>query len=409
MTINNTTAAAILKQVYAQKAEMALYKTNPFFSALKKKSGIAGSSHEVPVIYAAPQGRSAVASTAITNGTGASAGMVRFAVTLARNISECGIDGLTWQSSKTSPQAFVDALKMSMEAQLINMAADTSFAIFRDGMGYRGQIISTQSITGATTITLQDASDTKSFEPGQVIVASTASDGTSIKQTSSTDNTAKITAIDISAGTLTFDVAVDSFGSNDWAAADYLYVQGDPAAKIRGLSAWIPSTVTSTSFFGVNRTAHADRLGGIRYDGSGQSVREALIDGANTGAERGASLDTAFISFSKFSDLSKEMGSQANQTNFKMGSLGFAGINLMTPAGEIKVVPDRSCPNGVAYLLNMSSWYLGHSGPAPINVVDEDGHPFIRSTTDDAYNARLYSYCNLICTSPGQNVRVALG
>lgn len=328
MTNTNTTAAAQLKQVYASpEKQVLLYESNPFFAKLKRVQ-TGGSSYEVPIIYSAGGGRSATASTAITNSAASSMATARFSVTLTRNLAEAVIDGLTVESSKTDKQAFKKVLEASMDATMQGLANDISFSLFRDGAGARGRIISSQVVTAATTITLQTVADAKNFEVGDVIVASTASDGSGIKQTSSADNTATITGIDRSAGTITFDVAVDSFGSNDWAASDYLYVQGDAAAKIRGLAAWLPSSVSATSFYGVNRTLDSDRLGGLRVPGSGASVAETIVAAANSGAEKGAAPDVCYLSFSQFSSLVRELGSQANQTNFKVGNVGFQSIKI---------------------------------------------------------------------------------
>ena len=54
--------------------------------------------------------------------------------------------------------------------------------------------------------------------------------------------------------------------------------------KLSGLGAWLPSSApgSTDSFFGVNRSSDATRLGGIRFDGSSLPLEEALIGAAST-------------------------------------------------------------------------------------------------------------------------------
>ena len=120
---------------------------------------------------------------------------------------------------------------------------------------------------------MKNTEDVTNFEVGMEIVFSTADGGGSVKSGSVTVN-----GVDRDTGILTVDAQTAIDGGTGSASDDFIFVEGDYDLKIKGLQAWLPNTTPSSSpFFGVDRTADATRLGGIRYDGSSQPIEEALV------------------------------------------------------------------------------------------------------------------------------------
>ena len=223
-----------------------------------------------------------------------------------------------------------------------------------------------------------------------------------------------------SSGTLSTAVTVDGINrdtgvitlsaSASLTANHFIYQEGDYDAKIKGLNAWVPSTAPAStdSFFGVNRSSDATRLGGIRFDGSSLPIEEALIGGASRVAREGGKPDVCFMNYSNFADLEKALGSKVSYVDVKASpEIGFRGILVHGPRGPIKVIPDQNCPKDVAFMLQMDVWKLYSLGKAP-KILDSDGLKFLRDSSADSVEVRVGYYAQLGCRGPGYNVRIAL-
>jgi len=80
-------------------------------------------------------------------------------------------------------------------------------------------------------------------------------------------------------------------------------------------------------------------LSGVRFDGSAESIEEALIDGASLVAREGGQPDMCFMSFASYASLEKSLGSKVQYVSVKhdMADIAFAGITVNAPYGPITV------------------------------------------------------------------------
>ena len=409
MTVNQTSFAGLLKRHYSPDKVLNLaYKNRPFLGLVPKKKDWGGSSYDVPMIYGDPvAGRSQSISNASTNRSSAQVRNEVFVLTSAPNYSEVPIAGETIASSRANGgrDVFINAVQSSVQGAINGLANDLAFALFRDGSGARGQIKIGSTVTAATTITLEQAKDAHYFEVGMVIVAGSGSDGSNIKQVNSVDNSLSITGVDRQAGTLTFSAAVDSFSANDWAAADYLFVQGDPTAKISGLGDWLP-TGTPAALFGVTRTTDRSRLAGLVVAAQG-TIEETLIEAMSEVSLNGGEPTHCFMHHSDLAALTRELGSQVQRGDAGKAGLGYQSIMLYGPNGLVACVADRGCPKGRAYMLDMSTWLLASRGETMFIDMD-DGQKFDRIDGSDAVVVRVKSYSQLGCRAPGYNATITL-
>ena len=146
------------------------------------------------------------------------------------------------------------------------------------------------------------------------------------------------------------------------------------------------------------------------FNGSSESIEEALIDTASLVAREGGQPDMCFMSFSSYAALEKSLGSKVQyvEVSHKEANIAFAGIRILAPYGPITVIPDRSCisQNGVpvAYLLQMDTWKLRSLGRVPhILTYGLEGLEGLRVGNADALEIRLGMYGNLTCEAPGWN------
>ena len=401
-----TAADKALKELYAgQVVENLVYKNNPFLALVPKFTEFGGRNYPQPVIYGNSQGRSALFANAQANQTAAQ--VTQFLLTRATDYSIATLDNQTMLASKTDKMAFLEAAKLVVDGAIQVITNSLAASLFRTGTGSIGQINASGLSTGI--ITLMNAGDVVNFELNQTLNCSNGTtDGNAVRAAKG-----YVIAIDRTAGTVT--VASSALGGtaatpSAWAASEYLCVDGDLNAKIKGLGAWLPTTApTSTTFFGVDRSVDVVRLGGVRYDGSGQDIPEALIDASMLVAREGGTPDHCLVSFASYAALEKALGAKVQYVDLNgPAGVSFKGIRIHGANTEIKVVPDRSCPAKTAFLVQMDTWKLRSLGDAPQILRYGDGLEMLRVYNADSSELRCAYYAQLACNAPGWNANVSL-
>ena len=403
MSLDLTSFAAALKQHYtSDMIENMVYKDNPLLALMPKYENFGGENLKLPIKYGIPQGRSATFVTAQSNKTNTQ--LKAFLLTRDRDYSLASIDNETIEASKGNANAFMEAATTEIDGAIEAATRSLAVAMYRNGSGSIGQAVSTGGPFTGTSLQLQEIESITNFEVGMELVFSTANGGGSVKSGSVTVN-----GVDRDSGVLTVDAMSAIDGGTGVASSDFIFVEGDYDAKIKGLTAWIPNSApTSSPFFGVDRTADVTRLGGIRYDGSSEPIEEALISAASRVAREGGKPDYCFMSYSKFADLEKALGSKVQYIDAHANAeIGFRGMMIHGPRGPIKVIPDQNCPNDRAFMLSMNYWKLYSLGKCP-KILDSDGLKFLRESSADAVEVRVGYYAQMGCRAPGYNANVRL-
>lgn len=398
-----TAMNAALKELYdGQVVEDLVYADNPFLAMLKKNTDFGGKYKPIPIIIGASQGRSSTFSNA--QGNQSAVLLESFFITRASDYSIATIDNQTMLASKTDKMSFLEGSKLVIDGAIRSITLSLSSALFRSGTGSIGQLL---TITTGV-IVLSNAQDVVQFEVNMTLQANATDGGTPRAALG------YIIAVNRSLGTVTVSATGQggSAGSpSGWAANDFLLVQGDNNAKVKGLLAWLPSSApgNTDNFFGVNRSVDTVRLAGVRYDGSAQSIEEALIDASSLVAREGGKPDTCIMSFASYSALEKALGSKVQYIDAKVANIAFRGIMVNGANSMIKVFPDRNCPPKTAFLLQMSSWALESLGDSPQILRYGDGLEMLRVYNADAGEVRVGYYAQLRTNAPGWNAYVALG
>ena len=401
MSLDLTSFAAALKQHYtSDRVENMVYRDNPLLALMPKYEQFGGENLKLPIKYGIPQGRSATFATAQANKTNTQ--LKAFLLTRSKDYSLASIDNETIEASKGNAQSFMDAATTEIDGSVESVSRALAIDLYGSGSGSRGQVA--VSATG-TSIQLKSIEDVTNFEVGMEIVVSTADGGGSIKAGNVT-----IVGVDRDSGVLTTDSLAAIAGGAGVAADDFIFQQGDYDLKIKGLRAWIPDSAPTSgdSFFGVDRSADATRLGGIRYDGSAQPIEEALIDAASRVAREGGRPDYCMMSYSKFSELEKALGSKVQYVDSHVNAeIGFRGIMINGPRGPIRCIPDQNCPADRAFMLSLTHWKLYSLGKCP-KILDSDGLKMLRESSADAVEVRVGYYAQLGCRAPGFNANIKL-
>ena len=418
MTLDATSFDAALKLYYTpDKVQDLTYKSRPFLAMVPKNTEFYGKKMPVPVYWGNPTGRSATFSRAQTRGALTSSSIGEFDVTRVHDYGYIVIDAETMEASENDKGAFMKARTTEIDGILNSLSNSLANACWGTGWGNIGQVAST--VTTAKVITLLNSSDIVNFEVGQELVAA-ADVGTSAIRAIAGTNGAIITKIDRSAGTITCGAEnLSTTFTGGVIANDYLFVRGDrletaPSGvgqmKISGIAAWIPTVAPTTgdSFFSLDRSKDATRLGGLRFDRTGYPIEEALIDGAVLADREGAEFDYYFISPKTMGSLIKALGAKVNYVEMQVTpKISFRGLDIIGPKNNIRVMADRFVPDNLAYGITLDSWELA-SLKDTVRILNSDGLEMLRKSDSDSYEVRVGYYANLVCRAPGHNAVITL-
>lgn len=389
---------AALKELYdGQVVENLVYADNPFLAMVRKTTDFGGKYKPIPIITGVSQGRSSTFSNA--QGNQSPVQVQSFLLTRVQDYSIATIDNQTMLASRTDKMAFLEGSKLLIDGAIRSCTNSIASAIFRSGTGSIGQV------SGAVTagvINLSSAQDVVQFEVNMVLQAAATDGGTpraalgyvvSVNRSATTNQLVVSTSMGGAAGT-----------PSGWSTGDYLLVQGDSNAKSSGLAAWLPFTAPTSgdSFYGVDRSVDAWRLGGGRYDGSSQSIEEALIDGSSLVAREGGKPKQCITNFASWGALEKSLGAKCIYIDHKgPAEIAFRGIRVHGANTTIDVFPDRNCQPNFAYLLQMDTWALEGLGDVPQILRYADGLEMLRVYNSDAGEVRVGAYYNLRTNAPG--------
>lgn len=405
--LDMTTFAAALKVHYTRdRINNMVYKDAPLMALMPKMTKFGGKNLPIPIIYGNPQGRSGDFGYAKANKTNSK--ISDFTLTRAKDYSLADIDNETMEASMNDADAFMQAASFEIDNALNQLGRSFAISQYRSGSGSVGKIAATVNVATAV-IPLTNPEDVTNFELGQTIVASTADGGGAIKVTGAVQNSLTIVNINRDTGVLTMSATLDSFGAQDWAAADFLFVQGDYDSKVKGLEAWVPETApTNALFFGVDRSVDT-RLGGLRKDVSTMPIEEGLIEGAHRAGREGGRLTHYFMKFDKWAELEKSLGSKVQYVDLRTtdAQIGFKGIQVQGSKGPISVIADANCTANRAFGLQMDTWKV-YSLNELVRLLNLDGLRALRNDQSDSIEIRAGYYAQIGCNAPGYNINLKL-
>lgn len=381
-----------------QKVEWLTYTERPLLALLPKKRDFYGESYRLPQTYSNIPSRSQTFATAYTNkGTFSGA---KFLLTRDHDYALADLDNETRLSTSNNKGAFMAAAAATVEAAISAISDSLEINLFGNSSGSRGQVGAYTG--GATTFTLSDIEDVVKYEVGMIIVADDTATGASPRTGSGT-----VTNVNRDTGVITgsaaWDTAITGFAVND-----YLFAAGDTGgnAMISGLSAWVPDTApTSTPFFGVDRSVDTSRLGGIRFNGTGLAIEEALNGTAYLIHRDGAGRpDFALLGLQKYRDLINDLGDKVRYMDHKIGEVGFTTIMVTAGRGPIKVMGCWAQKNTRAHLIQSDTWGLYSLGMAPQMIEEEGGGKLWHyNLSTDSWQLTVGYYAQLGCSAVGKN------
>lgn len=408
MALDTTSFAAALKTHYKPgMVEDLVYKKNPLFAMLQKATDMRGDATKVALLHGNPQNRSA--SFAQAQATSTTSLVKAFSVTRVSDYSLASIQREVMLASEGNADAFMKAVTTEIDGSMHALARSIATKLYRAGWGDIGRINAT--VTG-TTLTLATASDIVNFEVGMVLQFAASQSADALRDSG---DSVTVTAVNRTAGSMT--VTPNLSGISGLTSGDYIFLKGDRQDSatpsrlcIAGLEAWAGASAPSSSesFFGVDRSVDATRLGGLRLDATGSPIEEALIDGAALVAREGGSIQQYFMAPVNVASLVKSLGAKVQYIDQKVSAnVSFPGVRVWGgDGGVIDVVADANCPANRIFGVNLDHLWLGSIGEA-VQIVDEDiKSGLLRAATSDAFDLRVAFYGNLYSNAPNNLINI---
>lgn len=424
-----TALDAAAKQLYKDgNFEEVVYKSRPLLGMLPKFEGFGGRNMPVVLLYGNTQAVSYDFSTAQTASVDAYAGKLSvddFLLTRSRSYSLFTLDGETIEALRGDNAGFITSLKAVMDAAVRALSDEVETSLFRDRSGAICDVKTVSASTGRTFTVENDESSL--FEIGMRLVAAADKTG------GDPLNSAKVLVVTgVNRANGTISMGVDSTGatvdvddnSTGWTTAfvagAYVFRVGDYTAsaitnKLAGLDSWNPESAPSASesYFGVDRSVDS-RLWGVPYDGSLDSVEDALIEGQSICAREGGEIDAFVMHNLQYRKLVKQLGSKRQYVQMNARSaegiyanIGYRGVMVDGDMGPISIIAANKCPLDRAHGLSLKSWLLATLGPT-VHFTEYDSLRILRQSGDDGIEGRLVFRGNLACRAPIWNSRVKL-
>lgn len=416
--LNFTSFGNWMKNYYINRGMLneLMYKSDSFFKTVQKlpaTQNVQGNKIVYPVRYGRHPGASRDFSTAQTLAKTKTGAREAFIVDVDSDFAVARVDNKTIYASAGNMGAFVQAAKDEMDDALRGLSERRSSDLQSAGYSVRGQVGSIAS--NRLSITLKVPSDSVNFDIGDVLQFAASQNTGDARQTgaSASDNLVTVAGVSRSNGVITLSSAMNA--SNNVAANDYIFRQGDfKADSLKGLQSWLPATapIATDNHYGVNRSLDPDRLSGFRDTAvSGDSYSALVQDMAAkimNLTSRGP--DCVWINPLRFSQFSQELTSKIRYNNApSTGTDGFSDLVIHTAAGALPVKISTWIPRDIVYVLRMETWclyYLSARGKQFVDFIEGDEGYAISAYDDAGIELRAESYGAFGCFAPGCNGRI---
>ena len=408
-----STFDAFIKEYYTdQKVEDLTKSGKPLYGRIRKNEDVSGDPWVVPILWSNPQG---VAAYSLANAQTAGAGVggnvsgSKWAITMANYQGTVSIGDKVLMASRNNVGSFLEDKTTEIDGLYETVANSHATYLYRNGGGAVGQISVLEGAVGSNKFSLVNPSDAFNFEYGMYVRAS-ATDGSDTSGTPRTGST-YVTSVDAVNGI----IGVNSVaGITAVAAGDYVFRLGDVVGDtgtllMHGVQAFITSSTSPGTLWGVTRTTQVQRLSGCKVPtsavtGKGIEERLQLLGAYMAGRYRAMTAGGTYECYCHPEDwqtleISLQARGQRSLTEDET-QFGYEYISANLGGKKVKIFSDPYCPVGSAFLLRMDNWQLGSYGQLIRNVAG-DGLSMLRAASTNDYEYRLISYPEVACNAPG--------
>lgn len=397
------TASNFIKRYYTPQytVNTIAKQESRFLNLIHHDTGGSGDDYNFLNIYGDNPSGSQDFNEAQTTGQNAMSGGAQFKVTWCNDFQVPSVGKDIIAKTKNKAGGWIPQLKNEMNSSLRYSAHRRSVALFTTGFGELATV--TNAIGAGFVVTVGnprtgavDRSCTFRFVKGMTLVFSATISGSVLR----VGQSAKITKVDYSAGTLTLDTALNAI--TGLVINDVIFTKGDrqdsaTPARLRpaGLPAWVPTTAPTAAenFFGQDRTTNSFLYGWI-IDGTatGKSLMQCLVEAANyCSTVGGATKLVAVLSTAKFIELSASLDVKQYTMITGRGGVGYKTIVVYADGVELPVISEKYCPDSEGYVADPGAIHHPSIGEAP-HIDDEDGNQILRQSNAAGVEVRYEAF-----------------
>jgi hypothetical protein len=311
--------------------------------------------------------------------------------------------------------AFMDNTKKAIDGALAHSGMQLSVEAWGNGGAPLGVVGSIN--TGTNTVVLSDKETIVNFWEGMPLVDS-ANDGSDASHTlRDSGRVITVSTVDQAAGSFVYtgtDIA--SMAANDYLfRAECFAGNVDQNVLMKGLTAWIPYTAPTDTFFGVARTGKGAYVYG--YSSSGDTVIESgnaadriakLAIAVNS--RMGAEPSDCWVHPRQWQNIStslQQQGIRPIDVKNYTGTWNYKALEMGTAYGTVAVKSDRHCPTNRAYLLSPEYIELRSMGPI-LSPLDADGLKIRKDPNGINWIVDFATFAQLAIEMPGAQAVCAL-
>jgi hypothetical protein len=431
-----TSILGILKNYYRDGGAInTSYEKHVLWALMTKKRGVpnvTGSQFIHSVVYADSTGDASgdITTANTTNNPTAAQGFqyaqqagqntgfqsVQFYTKRFQNLKDFSISTEAMLASEGPRGAFESAV--TLQSDLAVRKLGNRQDIFMHGLG-TGQLsqIGASTVLASSTLVLANVKDAVKFTPGQELDLCSANTGSAPRAYGTAVHGLYVQTVDKNLGTLTIAVSqapgaalcniTDATNGIPGAAlSDFIFSRTDYNNVIQGIEAWIPyNGPTATLFNNVNRTqGDVQALAGSWMNAQLKSVEDYLIDATIQQEFVAVKQLTHFIfPWGQYGQLMKSGTAREPIVQETDMDVSFDGTEVLTPSGPVVILQSRNCPPNRVYGIDLESFEYTHLAD-PIKLWDYDGMGGLRQPLDDGMEYRMFSYGNLVCHQPQNNI-----
>lgn len=285
------------------------------------------------------------------------------------------LTGQTIELANGNYQAFASALDEEITGLKRDLSKDVNRQFYGDGTG-------TMAIVASDVANVVTVDNVQYLEVGMMIDVLSNVGAVRVSNR-------MITAINTTTKAVTYDGAD---GSASIVATDILVRTGNYNREMTGLGAIIKDTGT---LYNVDPTVTPQWKSVVNANGgTPRALTEALmIKVVDDVRVNGGSTTVGFCSLGVRRAYFNLLKTDRRYVNTKEFEGGFTGLAFTTDKGEVPIVVDVDAPYNKLYFANEKSIKLYRE--SDWGWMDRDGNKFQRVIGFDAYEARMYQYCEM--------------
>jgi len=397
-----TGATALFKINYYKRSENMYNSANVTLGRIKKRYDFVGKQRNVatPLSYSGGVGSGSLPTANVANYGDA-------IITSKKVYAVCVVDRETIKASANDKGAFVKATKETIQKCVESYNRNASRILFNDGTGSLGAGDASTTVTGDGSsgtpyVVVIGAASWKeaNWEERDFINYDTETTLLEVNEVVPATRTVKLVGSSVGLAALT--------GVGPMLTTKYFYMQGSKDNDPSGLKGVLDATSGTLYNITVQRRWQATQKAMAGAGLTTDAMNDVMLDVDKKFGKTPNLIESSYTQFKKLLSQLEDQKQYVLEPRSKdlKGKVSFKGIEFMSSMGAVPVFPERFIEDDRMYFLN-DNFIECHHRP-DFGWFDDDGTVFLRSATNDEYEARYGGYYENYITPTAHGVMTGL-